>query len=506
MEHTTTHDADLVAAASAGDTTAFAAIYDRYADPVFTMCTHLLSSAEEAADVCGDVFLVAAERLHQLRDPSRLRSWLFAIARRQVFLRTHRRSRSVPVAQVADVIDQTPDPVDSAVMSEELTAVVRQASSGLDEGDRVVLALSLQGLVGADLADALGVPAASAYQADHRMRRRLERSVGALLVARGGRADCPALAGLLRRWDGTFSVLWRKRVARHIDRFEVCERRRRLVPAMLFDGAAGASPLAAAPISVRSRVLEAARFGASPVRRWSRDGFPPPDRGRWRRPVTAAVVVMVLLILWAGAVAMGGAGPDEEVLVGAAESLTSGQRPASTTTVPAPVRTPPPVGEPAGPQPSGEGAAPPSSVPAGTPSTTTSAVRHPTIPSTTIPRPPARSPARPPARSPAPDPRSGPTTTTATTPPAVPPPTLSAPTVDAFAAYDGTSPCPKPKFDVTLKWATTGATSVTIVSGKTMLSGLSADGTAWACAPPGSTWTLTATGPGGTDTATVVGF
>ena len=68
------------------------------------------------------------------------------------------------------------------------------------------------------------------------MRERLERSVAALLVARHGRADCAEVATLLEPWDGTFSVLWRKRVARHVDGCATCDRRRRAVPAMLFSG------------------------------------------------------------------------------------------------------------------------------------------------------------------------------------------------------------------------------------------------------------------------------
>ena len=78
MDATATDDATLVAGALAGDRDSFAAIYDRYADRVHTMCIHLLGNRDDAADVCGDVFLTAAERLGQLRDPSRLKPWLFA--------------------------------------------------------------------------------------------------------------------------------------------------------------------------------------------------------------------------------------------------------------------------------------------------------------------------------------------------------------------------------------------------------------------------------------------
>jgi hypothetical protein len=66
-------DAELVRAATAGDRGAFAAIYDRYADRLHDFCWGLLRDRDEAADATQDAFLVAAERLCQLRDPERVR-------------------------------------------------------------------------------------------------------------------------------------------------------------------------------------------------------------------------------------------------------------------------------------------------------------------------------------------------------------------------------------------------------------------------------------------------
>ena len=79
-----------------------------------------------------------------------------------------------------------------------------------------------RGSQGADLADALGVSAQQSYGLLHRMRDRTERSLGALCVARAGRKECPELAEILQSWDGEFSVLIRKRVARHIDGCDTC--------------------------------------------------------------------------------------------------------------------------------------------------------------------------------------------------------------------------------------------------------------------------------------------
>ena len=73
-------DAELVRAHVAGDRAALAAIYDRYAPSLFDTATALLGDRDEAADVVQDTFLAAHQHLARLRDPSRLRAWLFAVA------------------------------------------------------------------------------------------------------------------------------------------------------------------------------------------------------------------------------------------------------------------------------------------------------------------------------------------------------------------------------------------------------------------------------------------
>src|SRR4030095_2290510 len=95
-------DAQLARAATAGDRGAFAAIYDRYADRLHDFCWSLLRNADEAADATQDTFVLAAERLGQLRDPARLRPWLYAIARSQALRRLRDRRRLDAEADMSD--------------------------------------------------------------------------------------------------------------------------------------------------------------------------------------------------------------------------------------------------------------------------------------------------------------------------------------------------------------------------------------------------------------------
>jgi RNA polymerase sigma factor (sigma-70 family) len=245
-------DTELVAGVLAGDRDAFAAVYDRYADRLHDFCWSVLRDRDEAADAVQDTFVLVAQRLAQLNDPERLRPWLYAVAR-SVALRRVRARRRVVLDEVGDMADTDPGP-HRAAEQEALRELVWTAAGGLSERDRALLDLHLrQGLEGAELGQAMGVSANHAYVLLTRLRDQVERSLGALLIARLGREDCTELDTLLSGWDGRFSPIMRKRVARHVDSCDVCSERRRVAvsPWALLAGV----PLLPAPLFLKDRVM-----------------------------------------------------------------------------------------------------------------------------------------------------------------------------------------------------------------------------------------------------------
>ncbi|WP_255605673.1 RNA polymerase sigma factor [Mycolicibacterium xanthum] len=257
-------DAELAGAAAAGDRSAFAAIYDRYADRLFDFCVGMLRDRDGAADCVQDAFCIAVTRLSQLREPDKLRPWLYAIARNEALRRLRERRRETPSAEMPETLSEDPGP-DALAARSELTDLIAEASGGLSDRDRSVLELTYRhGLDGPELADALGVTPANANKMLSRLRKTFELSLGALLVSRrvfNKPDECPALAGILDDWDGRFSVLMRKRVARHIESCPTCdEHRQRLVsPAGLL---AGAPVFIPAPSWLRERTLSDVRLEA----------------------------------------------------------------------------------------------------------------------------------------------------------------------------------------------------------------------------------------------------
>ena len=234
-----------------GDQAAIGEIYDRYADRLFGFAFSMLRDREEAADAVHDVILRSSQKIDQLRDPSKLRPWLFSIARNEVMSRTRQRSRR-DNREVPDMAADLPDS-DNSLIQNELQQLVWDAADGLQQRDRELLELQMQGLEGEELAEALGVKLSHVHVLSSRMRDRMEKAVGSLLIARLGRDDCDKLNALLSDWDGHYSLEVRSKVTRHIEDCDICTKKRGILCAP--GSIALALPFVAIPVSLKSKVL-----------------------------------------------------------------------------------------------------------------------------------------------------------------------------------------------------------------------------------------------------------
>ena len=298
-------DRELVAAVRDGDRVAFVAVYDRYGDKLYDFAYATTRHPEDAADAVADTFVRFAERLAQLRDPDALRPWLYSITRHECLrlIRSRKRIAFGSEERLAEVVDSGRRPDDEAERV-ALRALVWDAAAGLADRDRAMLDLHLrQGLDGAELGQAMGMSAAHAYVQLNRLRTQMERSLGALLVARTGRADCATLDRLLGDWDGTLTPLIRKRMSRHVEGCETCSgRRRRMVSPLAL---LASVPLVLAPADLRDRVLDQAWPIAVAGAGSATGGVAPATRtGPNAATVTAIVAGSVALVLFGSAALM----------------------------------------------------------------------------------------------------------------------------------------------------------------------------------------------------------
>ena len=176
-------DAALARRLQGGDAAAWADVYDRYADRLHDYCASILHDPHEAEDALHDAFVTASQRIDQLRDPDRLRPWLYAICRTTALGRARRRSRIVPSEEVGVVTPApaAPDPVEER----DLQRLVWDAAEGLAPQDKAVLYLHLRhGLTGEALGEALEMSPHHANVRLSRVRGLVERSLTVLLVGR----------------------------------------------------------------------------------------------------------------------------------------------------------------------------------------------------------------------------------------------------------------------------------------------------------------------------------
>ena len=341
-------DEDLARAAASGDRAAFAAIYDRYADRLNDFVVRMVRDSDAAADCVHEAFCTAATGLSKLRQPEKLRPWLYAVSRSQALRHIQRRKFEQPADdEYLDGASGEAGP-DALAEQDDLAQLIREACGGLSERDREVIELSYRhGLDGPELGKALGVSPATANTLTHRAREMVGRSLGALLVARQTRQDparCPDLAAVLDGWDGTMTVLMRKRIARHIESCPECEseRCRRVSPAALL----GAAPFIPAPKELRDATLadiqlvclttdlaggaDAAPAGADTV----------PAEERRRRPVLPISLAVGALVLLLGALIWTFAGPGRQDREPADSGITVPLETPATTPLSAPPNTP----------------------------------------------------------------------------------------------------------------------------------------------------------------------
>jgi RNA polymerase sigma factor (sigma-70 family) len=246
-------DREIVAAIVAGDLVGLAAAYDEHAESLYGYCRWMLSEPEDAADAVEETFIIAASRLDGLRDPRRLRPWLYAVARNECHARL--RPSEVGLGEPADIPDPPSDGLGTAAERAELSRLVRTALDGLSPGEREAGELDLRhDLQGADLAAVIGVPRNQAHALASRARQELEKALGPLFVARTGRRACAELDLLLDGWDGQLDTSTRKQVSRHIEACDGCAKRSHgaLGAAVRF----GMAPLAELPPGLREEILD----------------------------------------------------------------------------------------------------------------------------------------------------------------------------------------------------------------------------------------------------------
>jgi RNA polymerase sigma-70 factor (ECF subfamily) len=158
-----------------GERAAFDDLIERWHGPLWTYVRRVVGEDDAAREVVQDVWIKVLRGIGRLRDGSKLRPWLFGIARRTMMDRL-REQYSSPIETEIDVGD-VPADAGTAQDPHEIDQLERGLTR-LPTAEREVLTLFyLEDLSLNDIAGALGVPIGTVKSRLFRARRMLRQEM-----------------------------------------------------------------------------------------------------------------------------------------------------------------------------------------------------------------------------------------------------------------------------------------------------------------------------------------
>ena len=182
-------DAALMLRVRKGEQDAFAALVDKYKQPVMNLAYRMLHDPTEAEDMAQNVFVQVYKSAHRYEAASKFSTWLFTIARNLCLNEIRRRSR-----HPADSLDAThPEqddqpwqqfedkkavPPPESLLHGELAGKIEQALAELPENQRTAILLCRQDeLSYEDIAKVLGCSLSATKSLIHRGRETLKEKL-----------------------------------------------------------------------------------------------------------------------------------------------------------------------------------------------------------------------------------------------------------------------------------------------------------------------------------------
>jgi RNA polymerase sigma-70 factor (ECF subfamily) len=175
-----------------------------YLKPLYRLALRLTGDPAAAEDLVQETYLKALQSFRTLRDPERVRPWLFQILSRLVIDRHRAGAREIRLVDPEEldrfslyerIADEDPLPYSDNLHDEFLAQFrdedVRRALLALPETYRIALVLLyVEDLRYREIADLLGCPVGTVMSRLHRGRKALERELW----------ECARRRGLIKVW------------------------------------------------------------------------------------------------------------------------------------------------------------------------------------------------------------------------------------------------------------------------------------------------------------------
>src|SRR6202521_515161 len=180
-------EAQLVAAAKAGDVGAFEELVNRYERKIFRLGMNITQNREDAEDVMQDAFLKSYQHLDRFQGDSRFYTWLVRIAVNEALMKLRKRrpnqvSLDEPLTETdhpvfREIEDWGPSP-EQRFAQTELNEILTKVIGELDPIFRVVFTLrDIEGISTEETAQILGISVAAVKSRLLRARLKLRQKL-----------------------------------------------------------------------------------------------------------------------------------------------------------------------------------------------------------------------------------------------------------------------------------------------------------------------------------------
>jgi RNA polymerase sigma factor (sigma-70 family) len=175
VDHDSAHGAEpicdhpavaLVIRARDGDEHAWAALVERYAPLIWSLCRRYRLDPADTADVGQNVWLLLVTQLGKIRDPAALPGWLATTTRREC-QRVRNKAQAPHAARYEPDADNIPDAqaetIEQGLLAAEQHAALREAFTHLPPRDQQLIALLTEDppVPYAQISTRLGIPVGS---------------------------------------------------------------------------------------------------------------------------------------------------------------------------------------------------------------------------------------------------------------------------------------------------------------------------------------------------------
>jgi RNA polymerase sigma-70 factor (ECF subfamily) len=145
----------------------FEELYSRYSPQIFRVCLGYTNDKDQAQDLVQETFIAVWNGLSGFRNESQIGTWIFRIATNHCLRAVQKRKR-MPFEELP--LDLSA-PIEESL--EEKVSILYRCIGELDETDRIIISLELEGLPQAEIASVVGLSKGNVRVKVHRIKDKL---------------------------------------------------------------------------------------------------------------------------------------------------------------------------------------------------------------------------------------------------------------------------------------------------------------------------------------------